>query len=79
LVQQHNQPGSQQKSILVDIAGKSPLLLTALRTLLGEDERFEIVCICKNANPIAALTRRELEILSSLASRRISKALLWFA
>lgn len=23
---------------------------TALRTLLGEDERFEVVCICKNAD-----------------------------
>ena len=37
------------KPILVGIVDKSPLMCTALRTLLGEDGRFEVVCICKNA------------------------------
>lgn len=39
-----------QKPILVGIADKSPLMRTALRTLLSEDDRFEVVCICKNAD-----------------------------
>jgi two-component system nitrate/nitrite response regulator NarP len=39
----------RHKPILVGIADKSPLMRTALRTLLSEDGRFEVVCICKNA------------------------------
>ena len=39
----------QNKSIRVGIADKSPLMRTALRTLLTEDGRFEVVCSCKNA------------------------------
>ena len=39
-----------QDPILVGIADKSPLMRTALRTLLSEDNRFEVVCICKNAD-----------------------------
>lgn len=39
----------QQNIIRVGIADKSPLMRTALRTLLTEDERFEVVCTCKNA------------------------------
>jgi two-component system nitrate/nitrite response regulator NarP len=49
MVTQHDQHGSGQKPILVGIADKSPLMCTALRTLLGEDGRFQVVCICKNA------------------------------
>jgi DNA-binding NarL/FixJ family response regulator len=37
------------KPILVGIVDKSPLMCTALRTLLGEDGRFEVVCISRNA------------------------------
>lgn len=39
-----------KKTIRVGIADKSPLMRTALRTLLSEDDRFEVVCICKNAD-----------------------------
>lgn len=39
----------QNKAIKVGIADKSPLMQTALRTLLSEDGRFEVICICKNA------------------------------
>jgi len=39
----------QKKPIKVGIADKSPLMRTALRTLLTEDGRFEVVCSCKNA------------------------------
>jgi len=35
--------------IRVGIVDKSPLMCTALRTLLDEDGRFQVVCICKNA------------------------------
>ena len=38
-----------RKPIRVGIADKSPLMRTALRTLLTEDGRFEVVCSCKNA------------------------------
>jgi len=38
-----------QKPISVGIADKSPLMRTALRTLLNEDERFHVECICKDA------------------------------
>lgn len=50
MVRQHDQQPKPRKPILVGIADKSPLMRTALRTLLGEDERFEVVCICKNAD-----------------------------
>jgi two-component system nitrate/nitrite response regulator NarP len=39
----------QNNPIKVGIADKSPLMRTALRTLLTEDGRFEIVCTCRNA------------------------------
>lgn len=38
-----------QKPIRVGIADKSPLMQTALRTLLSEDQRFQVVEISKNA------------------------------
>ena len=47
----------QQKKhqpILVGIADKSPLMQTALRTLLSEDGRFEVVGITKNAEEFLA-------------------------
>lgn len=44
----------QQKPILVGIADKSPLMQTALRTLLSEDGRFEVVGITKNAEEFLA-------------------------
>ena len=37
------------KAIKVGIADKSPLMRTALRTLLSEDGRFKVACACKNA------------------------------
>jgi DNA-binding NarL/FixJ family response regulator len=40
---------SQPKPIKVGIADKSPLMRTALKTLLNEDGRFQVVCTCKNA------------------------------
>lgn len=40
------------KPIRVGIADKSPLMRTALSTLLTEDGRFEVVCSCKNAEEI---------------------------
>jgi DNA-binding NarL/FixJ family response regulator len=40
---------SQTKPIKVGIADKSPLMRTALKTLLNEDGRFRVVCTCKNA------------------------------
>jgi DNA-binding NarL/FixJ family response regulator len=40
---------SQTKPIKVGIADKSPLMRTALKTLLNEDGRFQVVCTCKNA------------------------------
>ena len=43
------QDSQAQKPIRVGIADKSPLMRTALRTLLTEDGRFEVVCSCKNA------------------------------
>jgi two-component system nitrate/nitrite response regulator NarL len=49
MVKQTDQPHSGHKPILVGIADKSPLMRTALRTLLNEDGRFKVVCICKNA------------------------------
>ncbi len=39
----------RHKPILVGIADKSPLMQTALRTLLSEDGRFEVCGISKNA------------------------------
>lgn len=50
MVRQQDQQRKSHKPILVGIADKSPLMRTALRTLLSEDERFEVVCICKNAD-----------------------------
>jgi len=44
-----NQNQQQNKLIRVGIADKSPLMQTALRTLLGEDDRFEVIGISKNA------------------------------
>ena len=49
MVTQKDQRVSGQKPILIGIIDKSPLMRTALRTLLGEDDRFEVACICKNA------------------------------
>jgi DNA-binding NarL/FixJ family response regulator len=49
MVTQKDQHRNGQKPILVGIVDKSPLMCTALRTLLGEDGRFQVVCICKNA------------------------------
>lgn len=40
--------------IKVGIADKSPLMQTALRTLLNEDERFEFVSISKNSEEFLA-------------------------
>ncbi len=45
-VKQDPQP---HQVIKVGIADKSPLMRTALRTLLSEDGRFEVACTCKNA------------------------------
>lgn len=50
MVRQIDQKPKKHKPIKVGIADKSPLMRTALRTLLGEDDRFEVVCICKNAD-----------------------------
>jgi two-component system nitrate/nitrite response regulator NarP len=50
MVRQLDQTPKKHQPILVGIADKSPLMRTALRTLLNEDERFEVVCSCKNAN-----------------------------
>jgi len=44
----------QNKPIRVGIADKSPLMRTALRTLLTEDGRFQVVCTCKNAKEFLA-------------------------
>ena len=41
-----------QKTISVGIADKSPLMRTALRTLLNEDKRFQVECICKDAKEV---------------------------
>lgn len=49
MVTQIDQRAGGQIPILVGIIDKSPLMRTALRTLLGGDARFEVVCICKNA------------------------------
>lgn len=49
MVTQKDQRASGQKPILVGIVDKSPLMCTALSTLLGEDDRFEVVCICRTA------------------------------
>ena len=49
MVKQRNNKSNERGPILVGIADKSPLMCTALRTLLSEDGRFEVVCICKNA------------------------------
>jgi len=43
------QEPQQNKTIKVGIADKSPLMQTALQTLLSEDGRFLVTCICKNA------------------------------
>lgn len=50
MVRQHRQQLGPHKPILVGIADKSPLMRTALTTLLDEDDRFKVVCICKNAD-----------------------------
>ena len=55
-----DQQGDGHKPILVGIADKSPLMRTALRTLLGEDDRFQVVSICKDA-------REFLEEVTSVA------------
>lgn len=45
-----SKPDSQAlKPVRVGIADKSPLMRTALHTLLNEDGRFQVVCTCKNA------------------------------
>ena len=44
-----NADPARSKPILVGIADKSTLMRTAIRALLGEDSRFEVVCICKAA------------------------------
>jgi DNA-binding NarL/FixJ family response regulator len=49
MVTQKDQQKNALKLIRVGIADKSTLMRTALRTLLGEDDRFQVVCICKNA------------------------------
>ncbi len=49
MVKQQDQQRNRRKPILVGIADKSPLMRTALRTLLEEDGRFQVVCSCKNA------------------------------
>lgn len=49
MAKQQDQQQKDPKPILVGIADKSPLMRTALRTLLTEDDRFEVVCSCKNA------------------------------
>jgi two-component system nitrate/nitrite response regulator NarP len=49
MVKRQNPKATDSGPILVGIADKSPLMRTALRTLLNEDGRFEVVCICKNA------------------------------
>ena len=54
MVMQQDQQRSTLKPVRVGIADKSPLMCTALRTLLGEDSRFEVVCICKNAREFLA-------------------------
>jgi len=41
-------------AIKVGIADKSPLMQTALRTLLSEDARFEVAGACKNAEEFLA-------------------------
>lgn len=50
MARQHDQRLKPHTPILVGIADKSPLMRTALRSLVGGDERFKVVCICKNAN-----------------------------
>lgn len=50
MVRQHDQQRKLQGPILVGIADKSPLMRKALRALLSDDDRFEVVCICKNAD-----------------------------
>ena len=49
MVTQKDQRASGQIPVLVGIVDKSPLMCTALRTLLGEDDRFEVGCICKSS------------------------------
>ena len=49
MVKQQDQPRGKRKPILVGIADKSPLMRTALRTLLEGDGRVQVVCSCKNA------------------------------
>ncbi len=49
MVKQQDQQRNGRKPILVGIADKSPLMRTALRTLLHKDGRFQVVCNCKNA------------------------------
>ena len=44
--------------IKVGIADKSPLMQTALRTLLNEDERFEFVSISKNSEEFLAQVKQ---------------------
>ena len=50
MVSQHDQTSDGRNPIRVGIADKSPLMRTALRTLLSEDKRFDVVCLCKNAD-----------------------------
>jgi two-component system nitrate/nitrite response regulator NarP len=52
MVMQQDQQRSVRKPIRVGIADKSPLMRTALRTLLSEDERFQVACICKDSREI---------------------------
>lgn len=49
MVKRQDKSRGAHRPVLVGIADKSPLMRTALRTLLSEDGRFEVVCICKNA------------------------------
>ena len=41
---------STNKPIRVGIADKSPLMRTALSSLLNDDARFQVICSCKNAS-----------------------------
>lgn len=48
MVMQQDQPRSVHRPIRVGIVDKSPLMRTALRVLFTEDNRFQVVCICKD-------------------------------
>ena len=52
MTRHQNVDPAKSKPILVGIADKSTLMRTALRALLSEDSRFEVVCICKTAEEL---------------------------